>query len=333
MAKEYVNKEALNINGGPLEAVMKAYVAEKSPQHMAAFIEALNRSRFLVPIEFPNKLSQDIVERLKKGEQVSPEEMPKMFPILLKNKDGVHFAPAFTSKEQLPKEHNYMGIMPVGFADILRVSRVKEYNIKGIILNPATDKVILADQMLDLMEKVVKGADITAVMEEAGFGKVQKKTLSMTVEQFHVFARRNVELGLLPKLAFQNKDQMVDTLEKKGPEFLFELYKGMYRANVPYPYTEQDFDVMTLQIRDDLTISSIVFPTKHSGAGACTSGYVVWNPQTEQMRYYAVEKAKDAEASRLIQVTPDGKLQMIAEAPAPGSEMYTIIEIMDKQET
>lgn len=331
MSRNYVNKEALNINGGPMEAALKAYVEEKTPQNMAVFMQALSKSRFLVPVEFPKQMQQELVEKLKKGEKVTPQELPRMLPILLRNNKDEHFAPAFTSKEQLPENHNYVAIMPVTFADIIRITQVKEYKVKGILINPNSDKLIIADKMIQMMDKVVKGADIAKVMEEAGFGKVQKQKISMTIEQFHGFARRNVELGVLPKMAFQNKDQFIETIDAQGAKMLYELYKGMYKANVPFPYDESDFDAMALEIRDDLTIVSLGFPAQNVIAGACTSGYVVWNPQTEEVQYFAVEKAKDDEPSKLVKVLSDGKFQVVGEAPAPGSEMFSIIEILDKQ--
>lgn len=331
MIKELVNKEALNINGAPMEAALKAYLTEKSPQNMAVLMEALKNARFLVPVEFPKKMSPELVEKLKKGEKVTPQELPKMFPILLKNKDDVHFAPAYTSKEQLPKEHHYMAIMPVPFADILRVSQVKEYKVKGIILNPNTDNFILSEKMIPLMDKVMKGEDISKVLSDAGIGNVQKQKITMTIDQFHVFARRNVEFGMLPKMAFQEKAKFIEQIDSEGEKMLLACYKSMYKANVAFPYEENDFDIMALQIRDDMTIVSLGFPSKHIGAGACSSGYVVWNPQTEELQYFAIEIAKDDAPSRLVQVLSDGKCQVLGEAPAPGSEMFAIIEMLDKQ--
>ena len=331
MAKEYVNKEALNINGGPMEAALKAYMSDKSPQNMAVFIEALSKSRFLVPVEFPKKLSEEVTEKIKKGVRLTPQEVPKMLPILLQNNQSDHFAPAYTSKEQLPKEHNYMAIMPVTMGDIVRITQIEAYKIKGILLNPNTDNVILGDKMVKLLDKVVKGAEITKVLEEEGIGPVQKQKISMTIEQFHSFARRNVELGMLPKLAFENPAKFFETVDSQGKNMLLTLYKGMYKANVPFPYKESDFDIMSLQIRDDMIITSFGFPAQNLGAGACSSGYVVWNPQTEALRYFAVEKADKGQPSRLVEAASNGKLQIIKEAPSTGSEMFEIIEFMDKQ--
>ena len=314
-----------------MEAALKAYVEEKSPQNMAVFMEALSKSRFLVPVEFPKQMQKELVEKLKKGEKVTPQELPRMLPILMRNNKDEHFAPAFTSKEQLPANHNYVAIMPVTFAEIIRIAQVKEYKVKGILINPESNKLILGQKMIDMMDKVVKGEDIAKVMEAEGFGTVQKQKITMTVEQFHGFARRNVELGMVPKLAFQNKGKFIETVDTQREKMLLDLYKGMYKANVQFPYEESDFDVMTLEIRDDLTIVSLGFPAKNVIPGSCTSGYVVWNPQTEEVQYFAIEKGKENEPSKLVKVKSDGKFEVVGEAPAPGSEMYSIIEILDEQ--
>lgn len=292
-----------------MEAALKAYVADKNPQNMAMFMQALNTARFLVPVEFPKQLQKEVVEKLRKGEKLTPQEMPRMLPILMRNSKDEHFAPVFTSKEQLPENHNYVAIMPVTFAEVLRIAQVKEYKVKGILLNPESDKLILGSRMIAMMDKVSKGAEIAAVLEEEGYGKVQKQKISMTVEQFHGFARRNVELGLLPKMAFQNKEKFVETIDTQKETMLLELYKGMYRANVAFPYEAGDFDVMALEIRDDLTIISLGFPAKNMIAGVCSSAYVAWNPKTEDIRYYAVEKGK--EGTNLVQILPDGKYNVL----------------------
>ncbi|MBQ8662868.1 MAG: SseB family protein [Eubacterium sp.] len=330
MEKKFVNEAALNFDGKPMEAAMQAYLNEKSPANMATFMQGLMASRFLVPVEFPKQMSKELVEKLKKGEKVTPQELPRMLPILLRNKQNEHFVPAYTSREQLPKDHNYVAIMPVAFKDVIRVAQVKEYKVKAICLNPQTTNMLLSDKFIAMMDSVCKGEAIADVMEKHGFGKVQSQKITMTVEQFHAFARRNVELGILPKYVFDNKETFVDTLEEKGSQMILDMYKATYRANIPFPYEADDIDVMMLAIRDDLTIVSIGLPAKNVYEGACSSAYVVWNPETKEIQYFVIENAKDKEGCVLGQVTSEGKYQPLGEAPAQGSEMTTILEMFDK---
>lgn len=330
MEKKLVNEQALNIDGSALEAAMKTYMEDKKPENMASFMHALSVSRFLVPVEFPKQMTKELVEKLKNGEKVTPEELPRMLPVLMRNKKDEHFAPAFTSKGQLPKENNFVAIMPVGFAEILRIAQVKEYKVKGILINPNTNNLILSEKMIKMMERVVKGEAIEEVLEKEGYGKVQTQKITMTIEQFHSFARKNVELGVLPKLAFQNKAKFMEMVETQREKMLYDLYKGMYKANVKFPYEENDFDIMALEIRDDLTIVSMGFPSEHLLEGGASSAYVIWNPQTEEVQYYVIDHVKGKETGNLGQVTSDGKYQVIGEAPAQGSEMSAILEMLDK---
>lgn len=328
MEKKLVNEEALNIDGAALEAAMKAYVEDKRPENMAAFMKALVTSRFLVPVEFPKKLGEELMRKLKNGEKVTPEELPRMLPILMTNKKQEHFAPAFTSRTQLTDKHNFMAIMPVGFAEVLRVARVKEYNVKGILLNPYTTNLILNEKMMEMLEDVIKGQSIESVLAKAGVGNIQSQKITMTIDQFHSFARKNVELGVLPRLAFQDKERFMELIEDKREEFLLDLYKGMYKANVAFPYTIDDFHVMPLEIREDLTVVSFSLPMTHLVEGGASSAYLVWNPQTKDMHYFVIDFIKSKETPNLGQVTPDGKYTVLGDAPAIGSEITTIMELL-----
>ena len=44
MEKEYVNEQALNIDGEAFEAAMKAYMEDKGQDKLIAFMEALNKA-------------------------------------------------------------------------------------------------------------------------------------------------------------------------------------------------------------------------------------------------------------------------------------------------
>lgn len=329
MEKKFVNEAALNFDGKPMEAAMKAYMDENSPVTMAAFMQGLSMSRFLVPVEFPKQMSKELVEKLKKGEKVTPQELPQMLPVLLRNKKDEHFVPAYTSREQLPKDHQYVALMPVAFKDIIRVSQVKAYKVKAICLNPHTTNLLLKDKFVKMMEAVCNGESIDAVMEKNGIGKVQRNTVQMTVEQFHGFARRNVEVGTLPKFVFDNKETFIKTLEEKGPQMILDMYRSFYRTTVPFEYEDSDIDVLVLAIRDDLTIVSITLPSKNLVPGSCSSAYIVWNPETKDVQYFVIETLKGKETGSLGQVATDGTHTVIADAPAQGSEMSAILEMFE----
>lgn len=329
MDRKLVNEQALNIDGGPMEAAMDAYLKEKNPNNMAYFMEGLKVSRFLVPVEFPKAMNAELMEKLKKGVKVTQQELPRMLPILLRNKQDEHFVPAYTSKDQIPKDHNYMAIMPVMFKDILRVAQTKEYKIKAICLNPHTTNMLLSDKFMKMMDAVCKGESIEDVMTKNGLEQTKGQKVTLTLEQFHGLARRTVEAGILPKYVFDNKDTIVEKLEENGAKTIIEMYRSTYKASMPFPYTEDDIDIMPLAIRDDLTIVSITFPMKHVEKGASFAAYIVSNPTTNDVKYYMIENANSKDGRNIGQVTPDGKFQVVCDAPASGSELSAIVEMFE----
>ncbi|MCU6760980.1 Uncharacterised protein [uncultured Roseburia sp.] len=332
MEKKYLNPEVLELDNQKLEEAMKVYMEAKTPESLVDFIKALKDAKFLVPVDFPKKIDPAVMEKMKNKERLKPEELPRMMPVLVVNKDGVRFAPAFTAKEHLPENHKYNVIMTVDFVAVLQVANAKDTNTRGILINPGSTKLILNPKLLTLMEKVVKGMSVEDALKEAGAAESgEKKEIRMTPEQFHVFIRRNVEVGLLPKLAFQEKGKFMERISKDRELAVMNIYKSLYKDQAPFPYTEDDFDIMDLEISDTLSVTAIGLPEKNLAPGICQSVYLVWNPQTDEVQYYTIEKTKDADDNKLGCVTLEGKYEIIGDAPAHGSELYGIIEMLEAQ--
>lgn len=331
MERKLLNEEALNIDGKPFEAVMKAYIRDKNPENLKAFMEALKVARFLVPVEFPKKIDPEILEKMKRKEPLRPEEMPRMVPVLMTNKQGDRLAPAFTSKEQLPEKITFTAILPVKFGDVLRVAQAPDVKAKGILVNPGTTKLIINPSLLNMMQKVVQGESVEKQISEHQKATGGKKEVKMTPEQFHLFIRRNMEVNVIPRRVFQEKAQFMDALSEQREQMILDIYKSAYKAPVPFPYTVSDFDVMVLDISDTLLVASIGLPTKNLAPGIASSVYVVYNPQTDGVKYYTIEKTKEEEESKLGQVMEDGSYQVLGDAPAAGCEISGILDLLEQQ--
>ncbi len=331
MEKEYVNEQALNIDGEAFEAAMKAYMEDKGQDKLIAFMEALNKATFLVPVDFPKDIAPEVLQKMQNGEPLQPDELPRMVPVIFTNKAGNRLAPAFSSRAQLPEEMDFKAILPVDFKAVLQVAMAEDVNAKGILINPNTTRLILNPNLLTLMQKVVAGEDVETVLRESGNGNQGQKEIRMTQDQFHVFIRRNMEVGIIPKKMFADKDKFMEELEEKREEMILEIYRSAYNDPVPFPYTENDFDVMMLDISDTLSVASIGLPTKNMAPGTCTSVYVVRNPQTNEMRYYTIERTQEEDASKLGQVLEDGTYNVIGDAPAPGCEISGILEMLQAE--
>ncbi len=331
MEKKYVNPEALEIDNQELERAMNRYMEEKTPDGLVALMEALKSATFLVPVDFPKEIDPNILEKMRRKERLKPGELPQMLPVLVVNQEKVRFAPAFVSKEHLPKEHNYKVIMTVDFPAVLKVARSKEVNASGIILNPATTRLILNPNLLELMEKVVQGTPAKEALQAVA-KPAQNREVRMTHDQFHVFVRRNVEVNLLPKMLFQEKGAFMERISRGREQAVMNLYKSLYKDKLPFPYTERDFDVMDLEISDTLSITALGLPEKNLAPGVCQSVYLVWNPKTDEVQYYIIEKTKEADVNKMGRVLPEGQYQVIGDAPAHGSEMSSIIEMLENQD-
>lgn len=332
MEKEYVNEQALNIDGEAFEAAMKAYMEDKGQDKLIAFMKALKNAKFLVPVDFPKEINPEVLKKMQNNEPLEPSELPRMVPVVFTNKAGNRLAPAFSSRKQLPENMDFKAILPVEFAAVLQVAMAEDVNTKGILVNPNTTRLILNPNLLVLMKKVVDGEEVEKVLQESGNAKQGQKEIKMTADQFHVFIRRNMEVGIIPKRMFAEKEAFLEELEEKREQMILEIYKSAYKDPVPFPYTESDFDVMMLDISDTLSVTSIGLPAKNLAPGICSSVYLIKNPQTGELRYYTIEKTKEEDASKLGQVLEDGTYTVLGDAPAPGCEISGILEMLQAEE-
>ena len=63
---------------------------------------------------------------------------------------------------------------------------------------------------------------------------------------------------VLPKLAFQEKGKLMERISKDREMAVMNIYKGsLYKDQAPFPYTEDDFDIMDLEISDTLSVTAI----------------------------------------------------------------------------
>lgn len=87
--------------------------------------------------------------------------------------------------------------------------------------------------------------------------------------------------------------------------------------------------MMELSIREDLSIIQILAPAKYMYQTNCRELYIVWNPLTEQVGYYVIEKGLDTEDIKyhLDVVHEDGSSEKLEEAPADGNIMNRVMEL------
>lgn len=139
-------------------------------------------------------------------------------------------------------------------------------------------------------------------------------------------ARQRVEAELLPKALFAGKTDMVERLRKDCATELLKLYEQAYPKEIGCPYTEDDFDLLSINARENLSVIRITMPSSHMYAGICPVILLRFNPQTEDLQYFAVVKGDEPGEMHLFEALPDGTNRDCGEAPEEGSELQFMID-------
>ena len=322
-----------------VETAMKAFLGEKTNENMAKLMQVMKDARFLVPADFPPEIKKQVIEKAKRGEKIDMKAAPRMLPIIVQNQKGEHFAPAYTSRSQMKTDAKYPAILNVTIDELLRIGSAPQLDLKGIIVNPDTDKMILHPKFIDAMKKV-KAAQAQAVAQPqqgqaaAPQGKPQVKEFKMSRAQFEMYARRTCEWGIIPRVVYKENAEFMKKLEEQQGRFLATLYRQPYGDKLPCPYSEKDFDVMILNIDDETCVASIELPKQNMAPQMAHSMYIVWNPQNNEMRYFTIEQGMPNEDNVLCGVDADGKREELQTAPPTGSEISAVLDLVreDREE-
>lgn len=318
-----------------VETAMKEFLAEKSNQTMAKLMEVMRDARFLVPADFPPEVKKEVIEKAKRGEKVDVKTAPRMLPIIVQNQNGEHFAPAYTSQEQMKADTKYPAILNVTIDELLRIASAPKLELKGIILNPDTDKMILHQKFIEAM-KQVKAAQAQRAAQpgpQPGQGThPQPKEIKMSRAQFEVFARRTCEWGIIPSTVYKQKAEFMKKLEEEQGKFMAALYRQPYGDKIPCPYSEKDFDIMILDIDEETCVASIELPKQNVAPQIAVSMYIVWNPKKDEIRYFTIEQRPQNEENVLCGVGPDGKREELQTAPASGNEISAVLDLVREEE-
>lgn len=96
-----------------------------------------------------------------------------------------------------------------------------------------------------------------------------------------------------------------------------------------YPYMEEDFSVMSMQISDTLNVTRVDFPTRDMAPNCAIRAYLVWDDATSQGRYFVID-AKGDKTTELAEITEDYKRLGYGAAPVEGAELQTVLDLVKK---
>ena len=152
----------------------------------------------------------------------------------------------------------------------------------------------------------------------------------MTAEQYVIFERIQYEHIFLPTQMFEGGKEFMDRLADEKEKLIDELYEEAYQQKRMYPYMEEDFSVMSMQISDALNVTRVDFPTRDMAPNCAIRAYLVWDAAASQGRYFAID-AKDDKTTELVEITADHKRLGYGAAPVEGAELQAILDLVEKR--
>ena len=210
-------------------------------------------------------------------------------PCFLKSGAGEQYFVVYTSKEQMANAPKSQALLSMPF--------------------PACNSVAVKPDEAD--EKMAK----------------QPKQIKMTPQQFQAFVKNQTEFSVIPKRLYTEKAEFVQKLCDEKEVFVNELFAAAFKEPKLYPYTEDDYSVMALDISEDLTLIRVDLPDKGLVPPLCYRIYITYNPLKDEAHYYTIEMTKEKDVRLLGGVTEDAKHVSYGNAPVEGAELQEIMNL------
>jgi len=296
-----------------LERMMEEMKGQKSDVMSQELMDELRRGQLVMPGVFPKNISPEAMGRaldaMKKHQPLPKGVTPA--PCIIHNGQGEEYLPLFTSVEEMEKGKKAFPLsLNVTFDAAGEIVRHND-NIAGVVINPFSHNLVMHLNREKLDQKMEEG---------------QKEEI--TVEQYHALARRQLETAYLPSQLFQKKEPMVKKLCAEKGKLLKEMYEELYQEEIACPYTEEDFELLTLNISDALQITQIAMPEKNRYPHLCHSVIFGFDREKNKIWYYAIVYEGKNLPSSLVQVMETGEPKNLGEAPAEGSEITRVMELI-----
>lgn len=287
-------KTTMEITNDALEEAIKEYAQTKDKDGLTKVLNLLGPTRLFVPA------------------MLTAETTPA--PCFLKTSTGEQFLAVYTSKEQIPENPKSQALLTMPFPTCNNIVVKEELNLTGMVVNPFTDNLILKKELVQKLH-------------EMDVKRAQMKQVKMTPQQFQAFVRKQVEFGIFPKRLYGEKETFVNQLCDEKEAFVNELYKAAFKEEKLYPFSEQDFSVMALNISEDLLLARVDLPEKALVPPLCYRIYVTLNPTTNEVNYFTIEKTPQKDVRKLGRMTADGKHVDCGVAPVEGAELQCIMDL------
>lgn len=316
-----------------LDTILEKMQREGTQNYMQEFFGILSKSTVVVPAVLPRNTSPEMMRRILSSngkDQPLPEGVNPQ-PCLLGSPDGKQFLPLFTSEEEMHKGTQLQNAplsLNVPFEVCTRMLSAMS-GIEGIVVNPFSHNIIFRAEV-----KLPPDIPAGSVQENAAAAQAQEpEERELTPEQYHFVSRQRMESTYLPMQLFEKKGELVQRISSEQGECLKELYQEIYDGELACPYFADEFDIMTLNIRENLTLVQVAMPEKNLLPKTCSSVMIGWNPQTDKIWYYAVLHGTSKQNSRLMRVMEDNSKVDMGDAPAEGNEISGVLDLIDEEQS
>lgn len=297
------NKEPA-LHNEALEEAMKAFKTNQSNENLVKIMTHLEKATVMQPAFLPQGVDQQKLQNLiregrKEPVKLAGGEQPR--PIILKNNSGDQFFAVFTGKSQIPENQKYPVMMFLPFKECAKMAAREELKLSGVVLNPFTDNLTIHKAALEMMNR--KEAQLSAEDKIARDG----------------FSAR----------FYGDKQGFMERISAEKESFVFACYQEAYRKECgdgpAFPYRQEDFGVIVLNISDTLHMARIALAEGGAVKGACLCVFCCYNPQSGEGIYYLILRGGRGQRNRLFTVEESGVCRELGEAPEEGSELFELM--------
>ena len=298
-----------------LESAVAEFVKDRQKDKYARLMELLETSMVLVPSMPPGGLDEETQGLMREGKTVQLPEKAKIIPCLLSKENGERALPIFTSFAQIPQDKKSPVVLAMPFRSCLSMVMANQDDVKAMVLNPFTDIVVLHKEIMEVAINRLNTSN-------------QTKTIQVTKKQFQQLLHNRVALHQLPMYLFAHKEKGLKELQHEEGSFLIQFYKESFPEGSDAPLAEalKEISVMTLNITEDMQITRVDMPAGTEKMGMCYRVYVVWMRETQELRYYTLEKTE--QGNYFGQIIPGGKHELVEPAPDNGAEIEAVMNLV-----
>ena len=151
----------------------------------------------------------------------------------------------------------------------------------------------------------------------------------MNRKDVQISSEDKIARDVLSKRFYEDRQGFMDRIGSEKEAFAFACYREAWLKErgdgTAFPYRQEDFGVIALNISDTLHMARIGLAEGGAVKGLCLSVFCCYNPRSGEGIYYLIIKGAPKQKNKLLTVDEQGVCAEIGEAPDEGSELYDLM--------